>query len=173
MPLIGLLVFFGLEFWVMSLIAGETGWGVVIGLVIGSGMIGLGLVRFHARRLQAGVQRALLKSGADMPSRMAEMFAPIAAGMFLTVPGFITDVIGLTLLLPPLRPMWGRALGQVLARAARRGATRTFTFGGAPGASDNLMDGLRGLDLSGGGASPPRGRRGDEKVVDADYEVLD
>jgi UPF0716 protein FxsA len=51
---------------------------------------------------------------------MVDSYAAIVAGFLLIVPGFITDAIGLALLVPPLRRLMLSAMFPGFARARRR-----------------------------------------------------
>jgi UPF0716 protein FxsA len=80
----------------------------------------------------------------------------IVGGAFLLAPGFITDAIGLCLLLPPSRAL---LRGFVLRLAGRRGRIVTM-FGSAPSGR------------AGPGEPPPASRRGYDYEGDA-HEVRD
>jgi UPF0716 protein FxsA len=66
------------------------------------------------QRIQANVARA------ELPARdLADGGLILLAGALLLTPGFLTDVLGLLLLLPPSRAVFRIALLRVLARRAR------------------------------------------------------
>jgi UPF0716 protein FxsA len=106
-----------------------------IALLILDSFLGAALARSQGRQAWLRFNRALAEG--RVPGR--EVFdgaMVILGGAFLLTPGFITDVIGVLLLLPPTRAMF-RGL---VARAARRGvALRVTTFGTRPGRSGNGM----------------------------------
>jgi UPF0716 protein FxsA len=56
----------------------------------------------------------------------------IFGGAFLITPGFITDVIGLFLLLPPTRTVVRRVVARRLGRRVAVGMTRPPREGGQP-----------------------------------------
>jgi UPF0716 protein FxsA len=81
---------------------------------------GLGLLR----RIQAMVQRG------EVPGReLVDAFLVLLGGALMLTPGFLTDVVGLSLLLPPVRAVVRRAaaarltvmaVGQVSGRPGRQ-----------------------------------------------------
>ena len=99
-----------------------------LALLIVDGFLGAALARSQGRAAWARFNRALGEG--RVPGR--EVFDGamiIAGGAFLLAPGFITDAIGLLLLLPPTRA----AFRGLVARMARRRVTvapRIIFFGG-------------------------------------------
>jgi UPF0716 protein FxsA len=60
-----------------------------------------------------------------LPSReLADAGLVLVGGTLLLTPGFVTDVAGFFLILPPTRPLARRALGWILARRATRVVSR-------------------------------------------------
>ena len=81
--------------------------------------IGAWLVKREGRRAWAALQTAA--STGRLPSReLADAGLVLVGGTLLLTPGFVTDVAGFFLILPPTRPLARRALGWVLARRATR-----------------------------------------------------
>ncbi len=81
---------------------------------------GLGVLR----RIQAQLQ------GGRLPAReLVDAFLILFAGALMLTPGFLTDVLGLALLLPPVRAVVRGTLGQRLSRRLvdrRRGDGRGY-----------------------------------------------
>ncbi len=76
-----------------------------LGLVIAGGAAGLFLIR------QCGIAgpRAVIEAqqrGEPPDAAAFAMLATFAAGLFLILPGFLTDLTGVLLLLPPVRRLW-------------------------------------------------------------------
>ena len=99
--------------------------GVVptIVLLLLESALGAWLVKREGRRAWA----ALRTAGATgrLPSReLADAGLVLVGGTLLLTPGFVTDVAGFFLILPPTRPLARRALGWVLARRATRAVSR-------------------------------------------------
>ena len=100
-----------------------------LALLIVDGFLGAALARSQGRAAWIRFNRALAEG--RVPGR--EVFDGamiIVGGAFLLAPGFITDAIGLVLLLPPTRA----AFRGLIARMARRRMTmapRVIFFGGS------------------------------------------
>src|SRR5436190_9330412 len=98
-----------------------------IGLLILDGFLGAALLRHQGRAAWRRFNEAL--AAGRIPAR--EVFdgaMVIVGGAFLLAPGFITDVIGLLLLIPPSRALFRG----IVARMARRRAVfrlRTVRWG--------------------------------------------
>ncbi len=78
------------------------GWRISIGIVIVSGIVGAWAARlsFHAVQKRARTQLGQISGATDLLTDGAMIF--FAAGLLLT-PGFITDAVGFSLLIPPVR----------------------------------------------------------------------
>lgn len=79
----------------------------VLGLVVGSALLGLGLSRREGARVlrewQGSVQRG------ELPREgLTSSVLLVLAGILFVVPGILTDAAGLLLLVPPLRRAIGR-----------------------------------------------------------------
>ena len=88
-----------------------------LAIVIGTAVIGVLLVRTEGRRtLDEGVKAALERRN-PLPALGHGGLKALAA-ILLILPGFLTDICGLLLLVPPIR----RFILRRMAEAARRGA---------------------------------------------------
>jgi UPF0716 protein FxsA len=102
-------------------------------LVILAAVAGVGLIRMQGLnalgRLETAVDR-----GEDPVGPIADGALKVIAGLLLVVPGFLTDAVGLLLLLPPVRrALMRRGAGRVTVRAtsyarARRAARPVETI---------------------------------------------
>ncbi len=110
------------EIAVLIQIADWIGWIAAIGVIVLSGMAGGWLLRQQglatARQMQAEMRHGVMPVGA-----LFDQACLAVAGLLLLLPGFITDLLALALLLPPLR---------VLLRGA---LLRRFVAGQTPGGS--------------------------------------
>lgn len=135
-----------LEIMVLAAVADLIGWPVTVLLVIATSLLGSAL--FRRQGLETWRRLNLRVNQGEMPGReMVESVMLLLGGMMLITPGFISDVAGLTLLLPISR----RRLADALIR---RGAVQSFTAGG--GRTFFYSGGRPG---AGGAASRP-GERG-------------
>ncbi len=101
-----------------------------LALLILDGFLGAALARSQGRAAWLRFNQALAEG--RVPAR--EVFDGamiIVGGAFLLAPGFITDVIGLLLLLPPTRALF-RGLVSRMARRRVAVAPRIIFFGGGP-----------------------------------------
>ena len=129
------------ELWVIIEIGGAIGILPTVALLIADSLVGAALARSQSRAVWERFNQALAEG--RLPGK--EVFdgaMVIFGGALLLTPGFITDVLGIILLLPPTRAV---VRGFLARTVARRGsvAFRVAQFGSAR--------------RSGGG--PPFGRR--------------
>jgi UPF0716 protein FxsA len=93
----------------------------VLGLVIAAALLGAILLRTEGLRTLSRVEAAIGRR--EMPVRpLFDGACRVASGLLLIVPGFLTDAIGLMLLLPPVRALLARAIGRAIGARVRRGA---------------------------------------------------
>ncbi|NYJ74659.1 FxsA family protein [Allobranchiibius huperziae] len=104
------------EIAVIIAIARAIGGWQTLGLLVLCSLIGAWLVRREWSGAWRGLQEAL-RTGNMPADELADAALVLAGGLLILVPGFITDVLGLLLVLPFTRPV-GRRLLQVLV--ARR-----------------------------------------------------
>lgn len=122
------------EVWAAIQVAHHIGWLATIALIVVISALGPGLVR----RQGTGVWRRArhrLEEG-EIPGREAiDGVLLLIAGGLLTFPGFITGVLGLLLLIPPVRSLVRLASGAWLARKVRRSGitVRASISGSRPG----------------------------------------
>ena len=151
--LIGLVVLAIAEIYVFVLVAHAiTGLGAVALLVL-STVLGGRLVRHEGARTFLHLQQATL-AGSRLPAREVVDGALVAVGgALLVVPGFITTVFGLLLVLPFTRPLFrvvalrgfGRRLGRsVVMRVGGSGAAQRYrsrSGRGTAGRGSGVIDG--------------------------------
>jgi UPF0716 protein FxsA len=138
------------EIYVIIQVGQEIGalWTVVI--LIADSIIGARLLSWQGRAAWRAFQDAL--ASGRMPHReILDGVLIILGGAFLLTPGFITDVFGLLLLLPPTRAMIRRA---VVSSIRRRGAVTRVLFYPRPRQGPDPRP--RGPDGSGGTDSQRR-----------------
>ena len=120
MPLILLLIVFGmLELWVMLVMTSQIGIAATLGLVLLTALLGMGVVKRQGFSVMAGIRDGFARQ--ELPGySIFEGVCLLIAGLFLFVPGFITDIAGFLLLIPRIRQkIWVR----VTHEGARRGYT--------------------------------------------------
>lgn len=91
-----------LELFAIIKMSGYIGWAQTLGLMVGVSVAGAFLVH----RSGLGVLRQMKERLAqgELPAReLVDGVLILVAGAFMLTPGFLTDVVGLLLLLPPTR----------------------------------------------------------------------
>ena len=120
-------------------IGGRLGLWSTLGFVLGSAMLGVLVLRSQAARAQTGLRAAM--EGLGNPAvPLAQEALILLAGGLLILPGFLTDLFGLLLLLPPVRALLIAALSRrvVVQGFAARPPQAPFSQGPGPG---SVIDG--------------------------------
>lgn len=126
--LLGTLGFAVAEVWVFVQAAHAIGWWTVV-LLVATAALGSWLLQREGSRTWAALQTSL-RTG-EQPSRaMADAILVLIGGVLLILPGFISDVVGLLLLLPFTRPVARAGLLAVTPRWASRHGVTTMTSSG-------------------------------------------
>lgn len=100
---------------VLVLVARWVGAWPTILLVIATSVLGVWLIRREGSRAWRALQQAV-RSG-RMPAReLADGMLVLVGGTLLTGPGFVTDLVGLLLVLPFTRPVARNLLAAVISR---------------------------------------------------------
>ncbi|MFI5527437.1 FxsA family membrane protein [Kitasatospora sp. NPDC051853] len=121
-----------LEIWLLTVVASATSWFAVILLLAGGAFLGGWLIkRAGMKAISAAIEQSRAPQSAQ-PQTGTSM--TVLAGTLLILPGFLSDVLGLSLLFPPTRALW-RALGRRLAGKALRSTS--------PVGADRLADAVR------------------------------
>lgn len=99
------------EIAVMIKVGQTIGLWPTLGLLVGAGVLGTALIRWQGfgaiSRLRTSVAEGV------MPGRaMADAMLIGLAAIFLLIPGFLSDLVALALLLPPVRALILAALGR-------------------------------------------------------------
>ncbi|MCY0945301.1 FxsA family membrane protein [Streptomyces antarcticus] len=109
-----------LEIWLLTLVAGAAGGLTVAALLAGGMVLGAVVIKRAGRRafknLTETFQQAQqgVRPTAQQPGRGNGL--TMLAGLFLMMPGLISDAAGLVLLLPPVRAWIGRRAARSLER---------------------------------------------------------
>lgn len=116
------------ELYLLVYAAAALGFGATLALCVLTGIVGGAMVRYQGLKTLARLQSELA-AGRLPATELIEGIALLIVGALLCVPGFITDVLGGLMLIPPLR----HALASRLARAAaKRVQVHTSGFGPGP-----------------------------------------
>jgi UPF0716 protein FxsA len=104
-------------------IGGRTVWWLPIALVVFTAIGGAALARWQGWQVGTRI-RSDLRSGRLPASALLDGFLILVAAIFLISPGVITDVLGILLLLPPVRAGVKRALFSQLRRQVQTKAAK-------------------------------------------------
>lgn len=109
------------EVMVLAKVAEYTGWLFIIAAILFTAFLGSLLFRWQGWDTWVRLNQRLQKG--DMPGEeLVESFMLLIGAVLLMLPGFVTDTIGLVLLLPPTRKAMAR-------RVVRRGMLNAFAGG--------------------------------------------
>src|SRR5829696_5538091 len=145
------------ELWAILTVGGAIGVGPTILVLLADSVLGALLLRSQGRGAWRRFVGAL--EAGRLPNReIADGLLIMLGGAFLLTPGFLTDIVGLALLVPPTRALLRRALERGAARrltATPAGVTRTFTWRGRAGGP--ASDPRRPFDVEGTASERPDG----------------
>lgn len=110
-----------------------TGW-IVLGLVIG-----IKLARFHISRVMVGL----------MNGTAGRHVLGATGAIFLALPGFLSDIPGILLLLPPVQAVLGKLGAAILASVVKRSIGKMFGGGGGGGFPGGFPGGGKGPGIPG------------------------
>jgi len=99
------------EIAVMVQVAQWIGTGQMFALLISISVVGVWIVKRQGIGVLRRI-RAELDAGRIPGAHLVDGGLVLFAGMLLVIPGFVTDAIGLVLLLPPVRALMRRRLGR-------------------------------------------------------------
>lgn len=121
--LIGLTVFLLVfaEIAAILWVAGEIGWWTMAILMLTT-VLGIVLLQREWRKTWAALAEAL-RSGQLPTGRLADASLVLIGGVLLVLPGLLTDVLGLLLLLPFTRPFMRSALAWWASVALNRSSS--------------------------------------------------
>lgn len=88
-----------------------------LGLIVLTAIIGTWMLRQQGFAVLARAQQQLAEGSVPL-AEVFEGFCLVIAGALLLTPGFVTDIIGGLLLMPPVRAWLYRTLGERFRRAA-------------------------------------------------------
>ncbi|WP_286829390.1 MULTISPECIES: FxsA family protein [Kordiimonas] len=133
MPLIIFLLILALpvvELTILIDIGEEIGALQTVGLCILTAAVGLSLVKRQGMRVFQDMQAAS-KDGNPLGASLVHGFFLAIAGVFLFIPGFMTDFAGALLLIPPVRLMLGKlGLAQFVVHRGQSRPSETIIIEG-------------------------------------------
>ena len=115
-------IFFGIA------VIQNWGWANAIFAGVTATILGIGLLRTSGVRLTASVMQAMAKG---QPPGMAALQSALVglAAILLVMPGYISDIMALLLLIPPVRGWAADRFIRSFEKRAQSGSFRVFTSG--------------------------------------------
>ncbi|MFD5115357.1 FxsA family membrane protein [Streptomyces sp. NPDC058391] len=125
---LGIAVWLVLEIWLLVLVADVAGGFTILLLLVGAAVLGAVVIKRAGRRAFRNLTETLQRQQRQQEQHPGEAVAPEAGtgstgngflmlgGLLIMLPGLITDVLGLLLLVPPLRMALGRYTERSLER---------------------------------------------------------
>lgn len=117
---LGLLLWPLIEIALFVTLGGWLGLWATLAIVLGTAVAGVALMRWRGLRAVADL-RGQVGNVRNLVPEMADQAMFMLAGLLLILPGFLTDALGLLLLLPPVRhALLALAAQRVVVRGARQ-----------------------------------------------------
>ncbi len=168
MGLIILLVFIALPFVELTVLikAGQSfGYGPTILLMIAISVVGFILVRMQGFRIVRRIQGEITQG--KVPTQpMVDGFLALFAAALLMTPGFVTDILGIVLLLPPTRALIRPFVVRYFTTRGKRLRTSAGFGQGFQGRAFQWRTGSTGWGSGPYGAS----QRSDDDIIDVEAE---
>lgn len=102
MRLLLLIAWLFIEIWLIATVADRFGVLTVVAILIGAAIAGGSMIQRQGFRVMFNAQAAMQRG--ELPTRaLTEGSLGVIAGLLLLVPGLLSDILALPLLLPPLR----------------------------------------------------------------------
>ncbi len=114
-----------LEIYVLIKVGGILGALPTLGIIVATGVAGAALAKHQGLAAVKQVQLSL-SSGDRIGRSLVEAALVLAAGLLMLTPGLITDAVGLSLLLPPVRAV---VAARIVAWGASRVSSSTVVMG--------------------------------------------
>lgn len=129
-----------MELYILIKVGASIGALATIGIIVVTGMVGAALAKHQGFAAVRKMQRAMVE-GEKVGTTLVSGALVVFAGALMLTPGFVTDSVGLLLLLPPIRNV---AAGYIVKWGEKRVMTSTVIGGyggfGYPGGSTEDSD---------------------------------
>jgi UPF0716 protein FxsA len=115
-----------------------------LALVLGSSILGLLVLKSNGISLAQRLRRPQNGTPEESVKTLVDGTAQVVGGILLLLPGFITDTLGLLLLVPLVRTtLWGFIKTRIVTVRSTGGSANGFEWNARPSrpnASDNVVD---------------------------------
>ena len=116
-----------LEIYLLLQVGSLLGAGNTFLLIIATGVVGAYYARQQGFEVMLRLQRAQ-QEGRLPGNELVDGAMLLVGGALLITPGILTDVLGFSLIFPPLRALWKRKVMEVLRRKMDRGDITIHRF---------------------------------------------
>ncbi|MFF7358246.1 MULTISPECIES: FxsA family membrane protein [Streptomyces] len=121
---LGVAAWLVLEIWLLTVVAGAAGGLTVFLLLVAGAVVGSVVIKRAGRRAFQSLNEALQRGGS--PERGGGNGLMMLGGLLLMIPGLVSDVAGLLLLLPPVQQAVSRYTQNALDKRLRAAAPGGF-----------------------------------------------
>ena len=157
---IALLLYPLVELWSLIELGAQTSAGLAVLWVLGAGFLGMTTIRFAGAQVLSRLQAAQ-REGALQEQLVASDMALAIAGLLLIIPGLLSDVVAVLVLIRPFRHLLGAAV------AAQR------SQGGKQPAAGHTYDGTHRHASHARGAKGRGGPQDDGITLEGEFQELD
>ncbi|MER7933401.1 MULTISPECIES: FxsA family membrane protein [unclassified Streptomyces] len=117
---LGLAAWLVLEIWLLTVVAGAAGGVTVLLLLVAGFVAGAVVIKRAGRRAFRSLNEAIQRGGS--PERGGGNGLMMLGGLLLMIPGLVSDVLGLLLLVPPVQKAVSRLTERTIGRRLRTSA---------------------------------------------------
>ncbi|QMV44902.1 FxsA family protein [Cohnella cholangitidis] len=117
-----------IEIWGIYMVGSWIGGFGTFVLLIATAALGVWLIKTEGRKVWQQAQQQI-HSGQAPGNKLLEGLCVLVGGILLIVPGFFTDIVGLTMVIPVTRPIYRLFLYRWIERLVRGGR---FTISRGP-----------------------------------------
>lgn len=103
----------------------NMGFWTTIGLIIATGIAGYYLAKSEGKIVLSNINNQL-SQGRVPGEELLTGLSILIGGIFLVVPGIVTDIIGITMILPGTREIYKNIIRRYFTNRIKRGNTRIF-----------------------------------------------
>ncbi|MFI6660727.1 FxsA family membrane protein [Streptomyces sp. NPDC050523] len=121
---LGVAAWLVLEIWLLTVVAGASSGFTVFLLLLAGFVAGAAVIKKAGRRAFQNLNEALQRGGT--PQSGGGNGLMMLGGLLLMIPGLVSDVVGLLLLIPPVQKTLGRLTERTLDRRLREAAPGGF-----------------------------------------------
>lgn len=114
-----------LDLYILIKASQTMGFWTTIGLIIATGVAGYYLARTEGKLVVSNINRDL-SQGIVPGEELLNGFCIMIGGILLLIPGIVTDVIGITMVLPITRKIYKEYFKNIFYKKIKRGNTSLF-----------------------------------------------